>query len=194
MSWCHQSTNTLFYLSHADICKFPQDRTVAYARIVIDHQPQKEDPNRVRITVGGNLIDYPFKLTMRTADMVSSKSYGIVSLAPRTPALLALISKTCTSKHHSIGMSTWKCQYHYFLLTLLIITSWWKKPSMATSTWKPKGHIWTATSGYTCKQTTQRTFGVTWILQTIPHARPLETCQSPCLVQLMCGWFWNKIY
>ena len=64
---------TIFYLSHADICKIPKDRTVTYARIVIDHRPLKEDPNRVRITVGGNLIDYPFELTTRTADMVSSK-------------------------------------------------------------------------------------------------------------------------
>jgi hypothetical protein len=40
---------------------------------VINHRPQTEDPNRVRITVGGNLIDYPFELTTRTADMVSSK-------------------------------------------------------------------------------------------------------------------------
>jgi hypothetical protein len=68
-----KGTNTFFYLSHADICKIPQDKTVTYACIVIDHQPQKEDPNHVRITVGGNLIDYPFDLTTRTADMVSSK-------------------------------------------------------------------------------------------------------------------------
>jgi hypothetical protein len=40
---------------------------------VINHHPQKEDPNHVRITVGGNLIDYPFELTTRTAAMVSSK-------------------------------------------------------------------------------------------------------------------------
>ncbi len=40
---------------------------------MIDHPPQKENPNRVQITVGGNLIDYPFELTTRTADMVSSK-------------------------------------------------------------------------------------------------------------------------
>jgi len=73
---CHgvtKGTNTIVYLSHADICKIPQDRTVTYARIVIDHRPQKEDPNHVSITVGGNLIDYPFELTTRTADMVSSK-------------------------------------------------------------------------------------------------------------------------
>jgi hypothetical protein len=66
-------TNTIFYLSHSDICKIPQDQTVTYARIIIDHPPQKEDPNRVCITVGGNLFDYPFELTTRTANMVSSK-------------------------------------------------------------------------------------------------------------------------
>ena len=42
-------TNTIFYLSHTDICKIPQDRTATYARIVIDHRPQKEDPNCVRM-------------------------------------------------------------------------------------------------------------------------------------------------
>jgi hypothetical protein len=46
---------------------------VTYACIVIDHRPQKEDPNRICITVGGNFIPYPFELTMRTTDMVSSK-------------------------------------------------------------------------------------------------------------------------
>ncbi len=40
---------------------------------MIDHHLQKEDPNHVRITVGGNPIDYPFELTKHTADMVSSK-------------------------------------------------------------------------------------------------------------------------
>jgi hypothetical protein len=44
-----------------------------YTRIVIVHQPQKDNPNRVRITVGGNLINYPFELTTCTTDMVSSK-------------------------------------------------------------------------------------------------------------------------
>ncbi len=68
-----KGTNTIWYLSHADICKIPQDRTVTYAHTVIDHCPQKEDPNSVCITVGGNLIDYPFELTTRTADMVASK-------------------------------------------------------------------------------------------------------------------------
>jgi hypothetical protein len=104
-----KGTNTIFYLSHADICKIPKDRTVTYARIVIDHRPQKEDPNRVRITVGGNLIDYPFELTTCTADMVSSKilwNSVIIISTKDARSLPALISRTCTSKHHWIDTST----------------------------------------------------------------------------------------
>jgi hypothetical protein len=69
-----KGTNTIFFLLHADICSIPNDRTVTYARIVINHHPHKEDPNHVHIIVGGNLIDYPFELTTYTANMVSSKT------------------------------------------------------------------------------------------------------------------------
>ena len=60
-------------MNHQDIANIPDDRVVTYARIVIDYRPQKADPNRVRITAGGNLIEYPFELTTRTADLTTSK-------------------------------------------------------------------------------------------------------------------------
>ena len=41
--------------------------------MVVDYRPHKPDPNRVRITAWGNLIKYPGELTMRTADLTSSK-------------------------------------------------------------------------------------------------------------------------
>ncbi len=66
-------TNAIFYLTHAEIRRIPKDWTVTYARIIIDHRPPKDDPNQVRITVGGNLIDYPYKLTTHTAVMVPEK-------------------------------------------------------------------------------------------------------------------------
>ena len=69
-----KGTLTQFFTSHTlTFAKIPQDRTVTYASVVIDHRLNKEDPNHVCITVGGNLIDYPFELTTRTANMVSSK-------------------------------------------------------------------------------------------------------------------------
>eukprot|EP00804_Cyclotella_cryptica_P007211 CCRYP_009751-RB/>CCRYP_009751-RB protein AED:0.29 eAED:0.25 QI:0/-1/0/1/-1/1/1/0/612 len=69
-----KGTNTLFVMTHEEIANIPTGRTVTYGRIVIDFRPQKSDPNRVRITAGGNLIkDYPGKLTTRTADLTTSK-------------------------------------------------------------------------------------------------------------------------
>ena len=60
-------------MSHDDIKTIPSDRVVTYARIVVDFCPQKRDPNRVRITAGGNLIDYPDKLMTRTANLTTFK-------------------------------------------------------------------------------------------------------------------------
>ena len=49
------------------------DRVVTYVRVVVDFKPEKEDPNRVRITAGGNLIAYSDELMTRTADLTVSK-------------------------------------------------------------------------------------------------------------------------
>jgi len=68
-----KGNNTDFFMSKDEIKLIPKDRTVTYARIAVDYCPQKEDPNRVRITVGGNLIDYPGELTTRTADLTTAK-------------------------------------------------------------------------------------------------------------------------
>jgi hypothetical protein len=68
-------TETIHFMTIEEIKRIPKDRTVTYARIVVDYRPQKKDPNRVRITVGGNLLkdDYPGELTTRTADLTTSK-------------------------------------------------------------------------------------------------------------------------
>ena len=66
-------TDSLIVLNHEEIKNITTDRTVTYANIVVDYRPQKEDPNHVRITTGGNLISYPGELTTRTADITTSK-------------------------------------------------------------------------------------------------------------------------
>ena len=66
-------TDTIQFMTHTQIKHIPSDRTVTYARIVVDYRPHKSDPNRVRITAGGNLIHCPFELTTRTADLSTSK-------------------------------------------------------------------------------------------------------------------------
>ena len=68
-----KGTNSIFVMSHAEIANIPRDRIVTYCRLVVDFRPQKEDPNRVRMTAGSNLLQYPDKLTTRTADLTTSK-------------------------------------------------------------------------------------------------------------------------
>ncbi len=40
---------------------------------MVNHCPQKEGPNCIRIAAGGNLISYPGELTTRTADITTAK-------------------------------------------------------------------------------------------------------------------------
>jgi hypothetical protein len=68
-----KGTDLIFVMTHKDIINIPKDCVVTYARLVVDYRPQKKDPNRVRMTAGGNLIDYPFELTTKTADITTAK-------------------------------------------------------------------------------------------------------------------------
>jgi hypothetical protein len=68
-----KGTNGMFVLSPQDIPNIPKDRVVTYAQVVVDHRPQKTDPNRIRITAGGNLINFPGELTIRTADITAEQ-------------------------------------------------------------------------------------------------------------------------
>jgi hypothetical protein len=40
-----KGTNAMFVMSPSNIPQIPKDRVITYARVVIDHHPQKEEPN-----------------------------------------------------------------------------------------------------------------------------------------------------
>ena len=60
-------------MSHNEIRSIRKNWVATYASIVTDNCPQKEDPNQVYITAGGNLIKYPGQLMTQTADMTTSE-------------------------------------------------------------------------------------------------------------------------
>jgi hypothetical protein len=69
-----KGTNLVFVMTHAEIDgALKAGHKWTYARIVVDYRPQKEDPNRIRISVGGNIITYMGKTSTRTADLTTSK-------------------------------------------------------------------------------------------------------------------------
>ena len=64
-------TNAIFVMSHKDIRAYKGKYT--YARIVLDHRTQKEDPYRIRVTASVNLIKCEGELSVRTADITTAK-------------------------------------------------------------------------------------------------------------------------
>jgi hypothetical protein len=68
-----KGTNAMFVMSPQEIPNIPKVRIVTYARVVVNHRPQKTDPNRIRITASGNLINYSGKLMTQTADITTLK-------------------------------------------------------------------------------------------------------------------------
>ena len=65
-----KGTNTCFFIPFD---KKPKHKKATYARFVCSVRPQKKEPNRTRMTVGGNLIEYDGDVYTRTAGMTTSK-------------------------------------------------------------------------------------------------------------------------
>ena len=62
--------NTINFVALINI---PVGHTVMYSRIVVDMRTQKEDPIRVRLTVGRNRMEYPVKVTTKMAEFNTFK-------------------------------------------------------------------------------------------------------------------------
>lgn len=63
-------TNTIKFIARDQV---PHGRTVTYARLVCELKPHKAETRRTRLTVGGNLLSYPFDKSTPTADLTTAK-------------------------------------------------------------------------------------------------------------------------
>jgi hypothetical protein len=68
-----KGTNSILVMTHSEVLYIPKDRTVNYARVIVDFRQQKADPHRICITARGNLINYPGELFTQTANLTTSK-------------------------------------------------------------------------------------------------------------------------
>jgi hypothetical protein len=63
-------TETVFFINRSQV---PTGRKVTYGRIVVGIRPEKKETHRTRLTVGGNLINYPGNVSTPTADLTTTK-------------------------------------------------------------------------------------------------------------------------
>jgi hypothetical protein len=63
-------TDTCFFIRKSQV---PKHKRTTYGRICCNVRLQKEEINRTRLTVGGNLIDFPGNTSTPTADLLTAK-------------------------------------------------------------------------------------------------------------------------
>ena len=63
-------TNTIAFIHKHEV---PPNKKVTYANMVCDHRPLKSEPDRVRLTVGGDRLDYAHDVGSPTASLLEAK-------------------------------------------------------------------------------------------------------------------------
>jgi hypothetical protein len=63
-------TDTCFFIKLTNI---PKDRKITYGKTVCDYKPHKKEKERVRLTVGGDILDYSGDVATSTADITTFK-------------------------------------------------------------------------------------------------------------------------
>jgi hypothetical protein len=63
-------TDTCFFV---ELTNTPKDRNITYGKIVCDYKPHKKEKERVRLTLGGDRLDYTGDVATSTADITTLK-------------------------------------------------------------------------------------------------------------------------
>jgi hypothetical protein len=87
----------------------PKDRNITYGKIVCDYKPHKKEKEHVRLTVGGDILDYSDDVATSTADITTFK---------------ILINSTLSTEEATMMMMDIK---NYYLGTLLPRFEYMKK-------------------------------------------------------------------
>jgi hypothetical protein len=80
-------TDTCFFIKLKNI---PNDRKITYGKIVWDYKPHKQEKERVRLTVGGDRLDYSGDVTTSTADITAFKILINSTLSTEDSAMMMM--------------------------------------------------------------------------------------------------------
>jgi hypothetical protein len=80
-------TNTCFFIYLKNI---PEDRNITYGKIVCDYKPQKKENEHVRLTIGGDRLDYSGDAVTSTADITTFKILVNSTLSTKDSATMTM--------------------------------------------------------------------------------------------------------
>jgi hypothetical protein len=70
--------------------KIPEDIKITYGKIVCDYKPHKQEKERVRLTVGGDIFDYTGDVATSTADIITFKILINHTLSTKDAAMIMM--------------------------------------------------------------------------------------------------------
>jgi hypothetical protein len=83
-------TDTCFFIKLTNIPKY---RKITYSKIVCDYKPHKTEKERVRLTVGGDKLDYSGDVATSTADITTFKILINSTLSTEDAAMMMMDKK-----------------------------------------------------------------------------------------------------
>jgi hypothetical protein len=82
-----EGSNTIFFIPRQAV---PKGKIITYGRFVVDIRPNKSEIPRVRLTVGGNLIQYMGDVSTCSADLTTSKCLWNSTISTEGAKLMCL--------------------------------------------------------------------------------------------------------
>jgi hypothetical protein len=83
-------TETCFFI---DLKNIPNDRNITYGKIVCDYKPHKTEKEHVRLTVGGDRLDYSGDAATSTADITTFKILINSTLSTKNAVMMMMDKK-----------------------------------------------------------------------------------------------------
>jgi hypothetical protein len=102
-------TDTCFFV---DLKNIPADRKITYGKIVCDYKPHKLEKERVRLTVGGDRLDYSGDVAVSTADITTFKILVNSTLSTEDAAMMMM-----DIKNYYLGTQMPRFEYMKMLLS-----------------------------------------------------------------------------
>jgi hypothetical protein len=102
-------TDTCFFVKLTNIPKY---RQITYGKIVCDYKPHKTEKERVRLTVGGDMLDYSVDVANSTADITTFKLLINITLSTAYTAMMMM-----DIKNYKLGTPLPRFEYMKMLLS-----------------------------------------------------------------------------
>jgi hypothetical protein len=102
-------TDTCFFIKLTNIPKY---RKITYGKIVCDYKPHKKEKERVRLTVGGDRLDYSGDVATSTADITNFKILINSALSTKDAAMMMM-----DIKNYYLGTPMPRFEYMKMLLS-----------------------------------------------------------------------------